>query len=158
MLTGKFSHVQSSYSVGTAPFDTAFLIDMGGNDTNLSPTSTVELYNARKNTWKYVAEAPSAVTHAHSFYFNGRIYYIGGYNPDYTPIDQNYAYHISSNSWATGVPPPIAVGDYAAVQYQDSLFYLIGGWDGTKDIPTVQIFNASSQTWSTGTDFAGIPL
>lgn len=148
----------TAYSNGTSPNDTAYIIGMGGiNSRFISDNSTVK-FNTRTNVWSNLANVPGTKRYsAHSFYYNGKIFYIGGASVGGVATDDVSIYNIAANSWTKGAPMLHGAYEYGSCQYNDSLIYIISGFDGNANGTEVQIYNAAGNTWRDGTEYPGIP-
>jgi len=120
------------------------------------PTFSIPLVRAVEDSWKTMAEMPTARSGLGVVTVNGKIYAIGGENGDAT-LRTNEEYDPATNTWNTKASMPTARSRFAIAVYQNKI-YVIGGTTGSGDVVGRQlatdaneVYDPLTDTWETKT-------
>ncbi len=97
---------------------------------------------ASANSWKRMAEMPTARIAMGVAVVNGKIYAIGGIITSGV-TDINEVYDVATNTWATATPKPQAENSFATAVYGNKIYCF--GWD------TNHVYDTVTDTWETRT-------
>jgi hypothetical protein len=115
-----------------------------------SPLKTFDAYHASTNTWKTLANMPTARDGAAAVAgTDGRIYVIGG-RDNSGSLKSVEAYDVATNKWSSVAPMSTPRDGLAAVIGADGQLYAIGGENGAEGLSTVEIYNFTTKTWKSG--------
>jgi N-acetylneuraminic acid mutarotase len=89
---------------------------------------TIEEYSPATNTWRKLADMPTARGGLTATALNNRIYVFGGeaFGPDRT-FSENEIYDPETNRWTQGPPMPTARHGLTAQALRDTIFVIAGG-------------------------------
>ena len=124
---------------------------VGGTPDGMTPTATVELYSPADDTWKSLADLPTArLGLGAATGKDGRIYTIGGRDTAGAPTDIVEVYSPATQTWSTAPSLPTKRLALVAVTGADGKIYAIGGRDA-KNAPlgVVEAFDIDKGTWET---------
>jgi N-acetylneuraminic acid mutarotase len=103
---------------------------VGGTPDGMTPTATVELYSPADDTWKSLADLPTArLGLGAATGKDGRIFAIGGRDTAGAPTDLVEVYSPATQTWSTAPSLPTKRLALAAVTGADGKIYAIGGRD-----------------------------
>jgi N-acetylneuraminic acid mutarotase len=116
----------------------------------------IQPVNATEDSWKTMAEMPTARSGLGVVTVNGKIYTIGGENGDAT-LRTNEEYDPATNTWTTKASMPTARSRFAITVYQNKI-YVMGGTTGSGDVVGRQlatdaneVYDPLTDTWETKT-------
>jgi len=119
-------------------------------------TVAVSSVDATEDSWKTMAEMPTARSDLGVVTVNGKIYAIGGRNGNVT-LKTNEEYNPATNTWTTKTPMPTARSNFAIAVYQGKI-YVIGGTTGPGDVvgqklatDANEVYDPLTDTWETKT-------
>jgi len=107
-----------------------------------SATRTVEEYEPITDSWRKVADMPTARYALAAATVNGKIYAIGGRPLDVGIVEE---YDPSTDGWRRVADMPTARVDLAAAMV-DGKIYVIGGYDGSR-LRTVEEYDPKTDSW-----------
>jgi len=116
----------------------------------------IQPVNATEDSWKTMAEMPTARNGLGVVAVNGKIYAIGGENGDAT-LRTNEEYDPATNMWTTKASMPTARSRFAIAVYQNKI-YVMGGTTGSGNImgqelatDANEVYDPLTDTWETKT-------
>jgi N-acetylneuraminic acid mutarotase len=119
---------------------------VGGFDVEGNTVDTVEVYDARSDTWSRAKELPIPLHHAAAASYQGKLYVVGGYLSGWIPSNTLFIYDPFTNDWRRASDMPTPRGALTA-QFIDGIIYAVGGWNGLP-LGTNESYNPSTDSWS----------
>ena len=112
---------------------------IGGYDSDLLSTNTVEVYNPATDSWAYAQPYPNVNNHNGAAVAAGKLYGFGGLT------NQTFVYDPINDSWSEVAPMHSQHGNTAAVGVIDDKIYVAGG---TPDEGGLEVYNPATNTWT----------
>jgi len=113
-------------------------------------TVAVLSVDATEDSWKTMAEMPTARSDLGVVAVNGKIYAIGGRNGNVS-LKANEEYDPATNTWTTKTPMPTARSGFAIAVYQGKI-YVMGGRTGIGDLVGQQLVTGANEVYDPVTD------
>ncbi|KNY25256.1 C25 family cysteine peptidase [Pseudobacteroides cellulosolvens] len=120
---------------------------IGGIDSTLAVTNTVQTYNPSTNIWSTKANLITARKDAGAAELWGNIYVAGGFGNSF--LNSMEMYNPASNTWTTKANMPTARHSFELVEANGKLYAIGGINSGGTTIGTVEEYNPTTNTWST---------
>lgn len=115
----------------------------GGTTSSGIPTSIVEVFNPRKNSWEKCADLPLAVSRYGLASYEGQLYIFGGWDST-KPLDIVLRYDPIADAWHQGSPMPTARFHAAAIATGGEIF-VMGGSDGKGNLNANESYSPYKQ-------------
>ena len=137
------SKMESAY----ARIDDKIYIIAGYGETGKRNKNSVEVYDAKTDTWNTsgVAPLPVNVNHAAAVAYNGKIYLAGGFLDNKILSDKLFIYDPVENKWQEGKSMPTARAA-ATAQFIDGILYVVGG-TANKPLNNNEAYDPKTDTW-----------
>ena len=138
------SKMESAY----ARIDDKIYIIAGYGETGKRNKNSVEVYDAKTDTWNTsgVAPLPVNVNHAAAVAYNGKIYLAGGFLDNKILSDKLFIYDPVENKWQEGKSMPTARAA-ATAQFIDGILYVVGG-TANKPLNNNEAYDPKTDTWT----------
>jgi N-acetylneuraminic acid mutarotase len=124
---------------------------VGGFDSNVKVTSTIEVYDPAMDTWSTVAPLPEALHHANVAVVDGKIYVLGGaLDFSFALSGKSYVYDPARDRWDTVASLPAGKERAAAgVGVHDGKIYLAGGGRANNTgVDSVLVYDTKTDQWA----------
>lgn len=118
---------------------------VGGFNSKGDTVDTVEVYDARSDTWSTAKELPMPLHHASAASYQGKLYVVGGYLEGWIPSNALLIYDPLANIWQRARDMPTPRGALT-VQFIDGILYAVGGWNGLL-LAANESYDPSINTW-----------
>ena len=142
------SKMESAY----ATIDYKIYIIAGYGETGKRNKNSVEVYDAKTDTWNTTGAAPLLVNvnHAAAAAYNGKIYLAGGFLDNKVLSDKLFIYDPVKNKWQEGKTMPTARGALAAA-FINGILYAVGGQSSSSSpqiLATNEAYDPISNMWT----------
>lgn len=118
---------------------------IGGIAADQSILDSVEEYDPRTNSWRFVAPLPRTLHHTAAAVVGEHIYVIGGYeSPSFNPRRAVYRYDTRGDAWTEVAPLPSVRGAHVAVTI-DGKIYVAGGSPTYREL---LVYDPKTDVWT----------
>lgn len=118
---------------------------IGGTAEGRASVAT-EVFDPTNQTYRSLADKPTAVLNTQAAQINGQIIIPGGKSDQGIATDVVEIFNISENSWTTASPLPKPLHSYAIAAYQGKLF-VFGGYDDQNISSEIYTYRLDIDQW-----------
>jgi N-acetylneuraminic acid mutarotase len=119
----------------------------GGENYNVTPTSTTYRFNVETNEWTTLAPMPEVKSHHSVSVLDGLIYVIGGDDEAQNSIGSVYRFDPLANLWRTVAPMSVPRTTLRSFVLGGSIC-AVGGYDEGKRLSSMERYLVASDSWS----------